>query len=186
VYPLDRRGKTCCCYKRQIFETRHGLSLSMSEITHSRWQIRWTSAWAGQSTKIRATVRTPKCVQRGAVSPYNKRLCVRLVWTVRRRVRVGSSFQAAVKQDCHSCTDSIITRNFLPTALSNSACHEDKVARRRQVQTSVSRARFETSGPCLPAALATHRRPNYLEGHSVQATSKHHRLSRGARVGYLE
>jgi hypothetical protein len=65
-----------------------------------------------------------------------------------------TSFRTALKKDCHSCTDGFAIRSVFPRALSHSACHEDKIARRRQEQTSVPRARSETSGPCISAALA--------------------------------
>jgi hypothetical protein len=72
----------------------------------------------------------------------------------KRRVKLISSFLTALKEDGHSCTVGFTICNLLPRALFHSACQEKKIARRRQVQTSVLRARCESSGSCMAAALA--------------------------------
>jgi hypothetical protein len=62
---------------------------------------------------------------------------------------VNSSLRTTLKEDCHSYTDGFTTHSLLPIALSHSACHENNIARRRQEQTSLPRARSEKCGRCV-------------------------------------
>jgi hypothetical protein len=69
-------------------------------------------------------------------------------------------------------------------ALSHAACLEDKIARRRQEQTSEPRGRMDPSRPYV-AAASTGSLPGMPQCPG-RYPAKHHRPSRGEQVGYLE
>jgi hypothetical protein len=47
------------------------------------------------------------------------------------------NLRRALNHDCHTCTEGFKIGSLLSRALLHSACHEDKIARRRREQTSV-------------------------------------------------
>jgi hypothetical protein len=51
---------------------------------------------------------------------------VKHVWPIWRCVSMTSSFLAALKEECHTCTDGLIMCKLLPWVLVHLSCHEDK------------------------------------------------------------